>query len=557
MQALRLENRSGKIIALGRITLALFFALALAIDAESHPAYPAWTYGLTAAYLLTAALLLVATWSNWWLDHKLRLPAHLIDLVLFVALLLASGTTIGSPFFIFFVFLVLSAAVRWGWREALLTAAFVAFIFAAGTWIAMASGTLPDEELSRVIVRGGHLLVLSFMLAWFGVAHFSARQVSEVPLPQVIAAEPPAGRAARHFAECLGAARAAVIWAGTGEDRLHLSRWSEESGVTEERIEAGELPWLVAAPLEGRSFLADLPRDRVLVSKDDRVKAMNLEASVHPELARLVPLSSGLATPLNAKAYSGYLFADAVPGLCGDDMISAARISEQIGLAFDRSASLDAAAEAVESRTRLDVARDLHDSVAQILAGLAMRLRAARTTAADEQRRNEELAEIEKDLAGYQKYIYGVIESLRGPARIPQATDLRLKLSELAHQLKRQWSVDVAIEGRPLVMLSSTFALDVELILREAVSNAVRHGLARHIILSASAADGMVELRCKDNGQGFAETGTFSDDALRARGLGPASILERVGQLGGGVTLRSTRQGSTVTVKLPLQEARS
>ena len=72
-------------------------------------------------------------------------------------MLLSIGATIDSPFFTFFVFLVLSAAVRWGWRQALLTAAFVAFVFAVGTWVAMSSGALPAEDLSNVVVRGGHL----------------------------------------------------------------------------------------------------------------------------------------------------------------------------------------------------------------------------------------------------------------------------------------------------------------------------------------------------------------------------------------------------------------
>jgi signal transduction histidine kinase len=554
LQALRLENRSGKIVGLGRLTLAIFFGLALAIGGDRAPVYPNWTYTLAVWYAAAAAILLILTWSDWWLDHKLRLPAHIVDLGFFVALLLLSGATIGSPFFTFFVFLVLAAAVRWGWMQALLTAAFVAVVLALGTWAAMSAGALPEAELSRVIVRGGHLLVLSFMIAWFGVTHFSRRPVDRTELPQVIAAEPPAGRAAKHFAECLGAERAAVVWCRNGDDQLHLDRWSETSGVTEERLDRGDLPWLVAPRLDGRSFLAGLAQKRVLVLEGRRMRALRLADSLHPDLAHLLPFASGLATPLHAKSFEGYLFADEVPGLCGDDMLYAEQVSAQIGLAFDRSASLDAATEAAESRTRLDVARDLHDSVAQILAGLAMRLRAARTSAVDAQRRDEELEAIEQDLAGYQKYIYGVIESLRGPAQLPKPTDLRLKLSDLAQQLRRQWGIEISLEGRPLVMLTSSLALDVELILREAVSNAVRHGGAGRINLSATATRDEIVLRCRDNGKGFAESGTFSHDALQSRGLGPASILERVGQLGGEVSLRSSDQGSTLTVTLPLEE---
>ena len=64
-------------------------------------------------------------------------------------------------------------------------------------------------------------------------------------------------------------------------------------------------------------------------------------------------------------------------------------------------------------------------------------------------------------------------------------------------------------------------------------------------------------LRCKDDGGGFQESGTFSDAELRARGLGPGSILERVGQLGGEVALSSTPDGATVSVKLPIGGAKA
>jgi signal transduction histidine kinase len=554
LQALRLENRSGKIIALGRLTLAMFFLLALMAGGDRQMVYPTWTYGLTGFYVAAAALLLLATWSDWWVDHKLRLPSHLLDLAVFAGLLMSSGATVASPFFPFFVFLVLSAAVRWGWQAAMLTAAFVALVFAAGTWTAMSAGALAADETSWVILRGGHLLVLSVIIAWFGVTHYASRGPSEVDLPQVIAAEPPAGRAAKYFAECLGTDAASLVWIRPGESRLHLTRWNRDGGVTEDRLDAHEVPWLVAGHLSGKSFLADLARCRVLVREQDDIRAIRSDPILHPELAPLLPFSAGLATPLNAKSYGGYFFAGQVPGLCADDLPFAERISEQVGLAFDRSASLDSATEAAGSRIRLEVARDLHDSVAQILAGLAMRLRAARTSA-DAQVREAELAEIEADLAGYQQYIYGVIESLRGTVPLPQPTDLRLKISELAEQLKRHWGVAVSAEGRPLVMLDRALALDVELILREAVSNAVRHGQARRIRLSAAADGGNIVLRCKDDGGGFEMSGSFDDAALRAHGLGPASILERVGQLGGQVGLDSSRKGATVTVTLPLEGA--
>ena len=83
----------------------------------------------------------------------------------------------------------------------------------------------------------------------------------------------------------------------------------------------------------------------------------------------------------------------------------------------------------------------------------------------------------------------------------------------------------------------------------------VRHGEARRVTLSAAVDGDTIMLRCEDDGRGFAETGNFTDAALRGGGFGPASILERVGELGGEVALSSGPQGATLTVKLPIGQA--
>ena len=76
----------------------------------------------------------------------------------------ANGTT--SPFFLFFVLPLLSAAIRWNWRETALTAtALVALHLIAGFLVAGSQ----SFEIERFVVRSGHLVILSLLLIWFGV----------------------------------------------------------------------------------------------------------------------------------------------------------------------------------------------------------------------------------------------------------------------------------------------------------------------------------------------------------------------------------------------------
>ena len=133
---------------------------------------PAVTYGLLAGYIAFAAAIVALTWSNWWLDAKLAGPAHAVDIVLFTLLvLLTEGYT--SPFFTFFMFILLSAAIRWGWRATALTAMLLTLLYLIDGMIVMTSGA--QFDLQPFVVRTGHLVILSLILIWFGANQWRAR----------------------------------------------------------------------------------------------------------------------------------------------------------------------------------------------------------------------------------------------------------------------------------------------------------------------------------------------------------------------------------------------
>ena len=90
--------------------LATLFLVAIRVDVSQPAHAPAATYALLTFYVLFAAIIVAATWNNWWLDAKLAGPAHAVDVVLFTLLvMLTEGFT--SPFFAFFIFVLLSAAI--------------------------------------------------------------------------------------------------------------------------------------------------------------------------------------------------------------------------------------------------------------------------------------------------------------------------------------------------------------------------------------------------------------------------------------------------------------
>ena len=112
------------------------------------------------------------TWSNWWLDAKLAgppMPSTSSCSPLLV--LLTEGYT--SPFFAFFMFLLLSAAIRWGWQATALTAILLTLLYLVAGLLVVDSGA--PFELQRFVVRTGHLVILSLILIWFGANQWGTR----------------------------------------------------------------------------------------------------------------------------------------------------------------------------------------------------------------------------------------------------------------------------------------------------------------------------------------------------------------------------------------------
>jgi signal transduction histidine kinase len=81
-------------------------------------------------------------------------------------------------------------------------------------------------------------------------------------------------------------------------------------------------------------------------------------------------------------------------------------------------------------------------------------------------------------------------------------------------------------------------------IVREAVTNAVRHGEAKHVSVSFTNGDGLL-LRVEDDGSGFDPT------VANGGGFGLVTMRERACALGGQLALASSESGTVVEVSIP------
>src|SRR6185503_9877529 len=206
-----LQLASGQVISLGRLLLASMFLLGIWLEL-GHPQEATFkTFVLAIAYLFFAASIAVATWDNWWADARLAGPAHTLDIAMFTLMvLLTEGFT--SPFFTFFMFLLLSAAIRWGWRATALTALLVAVLYlVAGLLVVRVVETF---DLQRFVIRIGHLIILTLILIWFGInqwrTRFTARD--QEPLAQLAPEDSPAEASLTAALAAMRASGGAYAW---------------------------------------------------------------------------------------------------------------------------------------------------------------------------------------------------------------------------------------------------------------------------------------------------------------------------------------------------------
>jgi signal transduction histidine kinase len=195
-----------------------------------------------------------------------------------------------------------------------------------------------------------------------------------------------------------------------------------------------------------------------------------------------------------------------------------------------------ATAGAIDEERRR-IARDLHDGLAQELAFI--RMEAQRMAATHRDGRVERLALAAQRALEESR---SAIETLRHGADEP----FHVELSELADELATREGARVSLHVDPSIELESHDRAALLRIMREAISNGLRHGRATEVALELSRGEG-IRMSVRDNGAGFVPGGP------RGRGcFGLASMRARAEELGGNLLVESAPgEGTVVEVKLP------
>ncbi len=221
------------------------------------------------------------------------------------------------------------------------------------------------------------------------------------------------------------------------------------------------------------------------------------------------------------------------------------RLAEASGRQRDLSNRALRAAE--EERKR--VAADLHDKIAQSLAGLLMQLSLAKSVT-DPDARARILKEASELAATATDEVYRVVQGLRPPAL--ELLGLGGAIEAYARSLSEGGEIEINVETSDDIKgaLNDEAEIATYRIVQEALSNVVRHSQATKATVYIQRMPDGVAVTIQDNGVGFATAETLRSP----RSLGLFGMQERASYIGGHVEIRSSSAGTTVEVQIPVTE---
>ena len=196
----------------------------------------------------------------------------------------------------------------------------------------------------------------------------------------------------------------------------------------------------------------------------------------------------------------------------------------------------------LDDRTR--IARDLHDHVIQQLFGAGLELQSVAATL-DAGTATERIDATTRTLDDAISQIRTVIFAL-SPDR-STARGLRRRLIDVADELGAGLPRAAALtfSGPVDLVVTGRLADEVEAVVREALTNAVRHSNAGTIAVAVEADSHAVAVSVRDDGSGI--------DPAVTRRSGLRNLRERAERRGGSFTLDTGADGTRVSWRVPIE----
>ena len=544
--------RAERVIAGGRCVLATSSLIAIYLEPSTPARFQQATYALLLIYTLYALALAVVAWrSTTPMAAPWRLILHGLDLVLFsVFVYLTEGPA--SPFFLYFIFSLFCATLRFSWRGILATAVAAMSIYGA---MALFD---PHSVISRVLTRQTYLAVIAALLVYLGVHQERLRRelASLAAWPRELAQrmDDVLRATLEHAASVVNAPRVLLLWEEREEPWLYVAVWSRDG------FRLDRLPPAVSAPpeaarLRNHSYFVRGHDEPILFY--DAGSTTTLESMtdpIDPQLRRRYAIGPAIVVSLESQTLTATFIIADVRTATADDL-ALAHIAGRLVLAtVEQFFFLQQVRQTASTEERMRISRELHDGIVQSLGGVGLRLQALATQFANDPLAAERLAQVQRVIEHDQRELRAIVRELRPHDPRDGRSVVSDELERMRERFALEWGLEVNLDVARDGELPARVGHEVCRIVNESLSNAARHGGATRARVAIASGDGQVSVRVEDNGRGFAFSGRHDLDALERSGSGPRTLKERVKSLQGSLAVESSGSGAAIVVSIPIRE---
>ena len=308
-------------------------------------------------------------------------------------------------------------------------------------------------------------------------------------------------------------------------------------GMSEE--EAGAIPHLP----QGIGVLGTITRVGRIIRLDD--------ITTHPDAAGFPPghpvMRTFLGVPVRVgdRVFGNLYLTDKEGGFTEEDETLVEFLALTAGSAVSTLRLQERLRRAALLEERERIARDLHDSIIQDLfaVGLSIQSQANQIDPVHDgvrRRLDEAVEKLDETISALRRFIF----DLRPP--VWARPGMRQQLADLVGQLSGPYDARVTLDVTcPPDLLALQLGDELLAVVKEALSNALRHSGAANIDVRVEASDHRVLVTVADDGAGF-------DPARARRGLGLANMAGRVEAVGGSFNLDTAPgKGTVVRASFP------
>lgn len=505
-----------------------------------------------------------------------RLVVHTVD-VFWPAVISLYATGQPNPFFLFFVFVMLAAAYRWGLWETIGTAlAAVALLWAE--WLLLYEGFRPpgvavsDFEPKRFFMRSISLGVTGLFLGYL------AEQQKELRAEKTV------------ITRILGKARVDVGLSGTLQAMLTELRSTFEASAailaTQEAnslrlfvaaVESGSNPdgrlvWLEPGAEDKKMYLGAWPAEAFVAEQNPRrgpehYDIISLSSANQVQRTSDAEVTRRLAGrhPFEAVVSVSFTFGREWWGrvFLLDPRLTADRVEElrflqelvrQVGPAVYNVFLLRRLRLRAGAVERARVARELHDGAVQSLIAMEMQVDVLRRTS------RSVTPQISDELSRIQGLLREEVLKLRELMQEMKSIEVDAEklpafLNDLVERFQRETGITARFTSdHDLTGMAQRVCREITRIVQEALVNVRKHSRARHVQVELKADTGAWLLVIEDDGRGFGFAGRFSQTELDEARKGPVVLKERVRLINAQLTIEShPGQGSRLEITVPQQ----